>query len=99
MATEEIAKAPDKREIAACGDDHGLAVWFTPDAIKQHFESGDAEDEAIQAMPDELLAEAAHAAMDNDLLWRIVGDMMQDIVEDAKKIAAERAKAAPPGAA
>lgn len=90
-----------KRPPATCGDDHGLAVWFTPDAVREHFQEGDdpTVDDRLAAVTDDDLAGAAgNALLSFDDLWRVFDEMTGYILDEAERIAKERAAKTAPGA-
>jgi hypothetical protein len=79
-------------------DDHSLAVWFTPHAIREHYE-GTGNESALAGLEDEDLAgAAADALLTNDPLWDMFNDICHDIVTEATRRKMEReANAAPKG--
>jgi len=79
------ARAAEFGKRRECGDDHALAVWFTPDAVREH-------DETLpEYVTDEDLASSAIAALiDNELLWRVFDQTVQEIAQTATTAAARR---------
>lgn len=51
-------------ELAFAADDNNLALWFTPDAIREHF-----EEDVVGAASEETLRLAALNALNSDLLY------------------------------
>ncbi len=69
--------------------DPSLRVSFTPTAIREHLEGSDRE-EAIERLPDQLLAGAASEVMfSSQELWGLYGALCREIVERAEHAAEE----------
>lgn len=94
-ATVWEAKAP----TPPCGDDHNLAVWLTPDAVRQHLEGHDASDDCgdrVALLTDAELAEAAgYFVTDLDTVWRNYDYWCDEILGVAEELAKKRATVAP----
>ena len=72
-------------------ESHHLAVWFTPDAIREACEGDDEREQKVAALTDEELAEAAEGELSSaDLLWRDFHERCDSIVDELYE---ERAKA------
>jgi len=67
---EEILVAAPDGVNADWGTDATLRLSFTPDAIREHFEDADEDDNPTTGMTDEQLAEIGEAALNDEILWR-----------------------------
>lgn len=81
----------ERRDL--CGEDHGFAVWFDPEAIRQHYPESSGV--AIPAnVTDEDLADCSRNY--GDFFWAAFDEEVECIVREATRRADERdAKAAP----
>jgi hypothetical protein len=48
--------------VEACGDEHGLALWLTPDAIRQAFADGAGD--PTENLTDDQLREVGYEVLD-----------------------------------
>lgn len=90
MSGEIKSETLPERPRATCGDDHTLAMWLTPDAIREHLEeAADPETDALLvAVTDDELAAAAGEVIMDDRIW----SLFQELAEDVLRGAVERAK-------
>lgn len=79
------------RRMGWSGPDADLAVWFTPDAVREH-EGDKGHDQAVlDGVTDTDLREAAKEAPHDELLWKVVYPLLDQVAEEARAIAAKRA--------
>ncbi len=65
--------------------DEELAVWFTPEAIRQHFEDDKEASKMLEGVGDEMLREAAEAWLfGSNSFWRRFDEACREILEDAR---------------
>ena len=63
--------------------DPRLAVWFTPEDVRAHFEETDAEPRAA-ALSDAALADAAWCVIaDSERLWALFDELCLDVLDRA----------------
>ncbi len=73
---------------AATPQDPGVAVWFDPDAIREHFAETDHE-ASSRELPDAVLVAAArHVVVDSERLWSLFDELCLDILERATHLKA-----------
>lgn len=60
-----------------------LALFFTPNAIREHFEGDDTDGVTVQAMSDETLAAVGGAALTDDRLYRAFHDVLWSALNKA----------------
>lgn len=65
-------------------EDRNLALWFTPDAIKDHFEGDDDVETFLEGLSDIELREVGLDALTNDLLYSAFHDILVTAINDAK---------------
>ncbi len=76
-------------EPPKCPDNHRLAFWFTPEAVREHIagDEGVSEDEACPDVTDDELSEAARGVVSDpsDLFWTWFDNAMHTILDDARR--------------
>jgi len=75
-AAESEPSAPnaDKR-VALPPDVAQTALWFTAQAVRDHFDNG------VDDLPDEVLAQIGQEAQESDFLWAAFDDSMQEALD------------------
>jgi len=79
------------RKMGWAGPDADLAIWFTPDAVREHEEEKGDEDVTLEGVTDADLREAGKEAPHDELLWKVVYPLLDRVAEEAREIAAKRA--------
>jgi hypothetical protein len=65
--------------------DPGLAVWFSPDAIREHF-AGDDHDASCRALSDAALSGAAKDTLfSSDRLWTLYDELCLEVLARARE--------------
>ena len=83
------------RVMSALEDDPNLALWFTPDAIRDHFEDGESSyAELVEAATDEQLRAVGDDALSSDYLYSARHEVLVDalVAHDELRIQASTAR-------
>jgi hypothetical protein len=67
--------------------DRDLAIYFDPDAVREHF---DGDEETLEGVTDDDLREAAKDAPHDEFLWKVVGGLLDEIGPAARIVADRR---------
>jgi hypothetical protein len=67
----------EAEHLAFLQDDNHLALWFTPDAIRDHFDS-----EAVDALSDEALRLVGFSALSGDPLYEAFHEVLVLALEE-----------------
>jgi len=97
-ATTAERGKPGDEPNEACPDDHNLAVWYTPSAVREHLENHEEPEPRLAEVTDADLADAASAILgNNDSLWDQFDNDCHLILDLAHEQAKKRAPAPPAG--
>jgi hypothetical protein len=74
----EQARLAEEKNAAYLADEKNYALWFTPDAIREHFD----DDPRVQLATDERLLRVGMDALSCDVIYEAFHEALKDALEN-----------------